>query len=106
MVHEVVVSATAERELEAACAWLADRSPEAARRWRIGLLSAIESLATFPDRCGIAPESSAFERDIRCLTYGKGSGCYRVLFTVSDGCVIVLHVRHGARDRLGADEVS
>jgi mRNA-degrading endonuclease RelE of RelBE toxin-antitoxin system len=39
------------------------------------------------------------------LLHGKRSGRYRVLFTIQDHVVHVLHVRHGKRARLSKDEL-
>ncbi len=45
----------------------------------------------------MAPEAGSFDRPIRELLYGKRNlGTYRILFTVLDGKVLVLHVRHGS----------
>jgi hypothetical protein len=45
-----------------------------------------------PRRCPIAPEGAAFPIEIRQFLYGS----YRVLFTVDDSGVHVLHIRHTA----------
>jgi len=68
----------------------------------LGLLAAIEDLGVFPERCPVArSESRHFGVMIRQLVYGKGVGRYRILYTVTDDLVVVLHVRHGRRRRFG-----
>ncbi len=59
-----------------------------------------------PARCPLAPENDEFEEEIRELLYGKRQHRYRILFTIRGETVIVLHIRHGAREHLkGEDEV-
>ena len=58
---------------------------------------AIASLATFPKRCPIAPESARFPFEVRQLLYGRKPHVYRILFTIENNTVNVLHIRHGRR---------
>ena len=100
MNYEVIILPAAEAELEQAYLWLAQRAPEAAAKWYNGLLEAVIKLETFPQRCPYAPERDAFDHDIRQLLYGKHQHAYRILFDVVGQTVRVLHIRHGARQRL------
>jgi plasmid stabilization system protein ParE len=106
MTYRVEVTAQAEAEMDEAYQWIADRSPARATRWYRGLRTAIESLADYPRRCALAPESEYLEDEIRQLLYGRRSGIYRVLFQIHDAAqvVFVLHVRHGARQYLHLEE--
>jgi plasmid stabilization system protein ParE len=61
---------------------------------------AIASLATFPKRCPIAPESARFPFEVRQLLYGRKPHVYRILFTIENNTVNVLHIRHGRRKPL------
>jgi len=97
MTYRVLIQATAQTEMEAAYRWIRTRSPARAARWYWGLVKAILSLDTMPERCAFAPETDAFDIKIRQLLYGKRGGVYRVLFTIQDDMVSVLHVRHGAQ---------
>lgn len=101
MAYRVEILPPALADVEEAWAWMHARSPTRAARWRNGLLEALQSLATFPERCGLAPENDIFDEEIRQLLYGKRRGVYRVLFTIRGDVVTVLHVRHGARRFLG-----
>ena len=76
------------------------RSPENAEKWFDGLIDAIESLHKSPKRCSLALENEVFLEEIRQLLYGKGRNTYRILFTVSEQVVDVLHIRHSARQLL------
>lgn len=97
MKYRVVVQPTAQAEIEAACRWRAERSAQGAAKWFNGLQAAILSLDSNPERCSLAPESEFFKHEIHQLLYGKRSGIYRILFTIEQNTVMVLHVRHGAR---------
>jgi plasmid stabilization system protein ParE len=94
----------ADMEAQDTFLWLLGRSPQQAGRWLEGLERAVASLTEFPTRCPLAPENDAFEVEVRQLLYGA----YRLLFTLVDSdedgtadTVRLLHVRHGARLRLG-----
>jgi plasmid stabilization system protein ParE len=101
MKYQVLITPMALAEVQEAYEWLLDKAPRAADRWRESLLKAIHSLETLPKRCGLAPESDHFRREIRQLLHGKRRGIYRILFEVRDTSVVVLRVRHGARRFLG-----
>lgn len=69
-----------------------------AARWFDGLEKAISSLEEFPDRAPTTPEDST----LRHLLYGRKPHVYRIIYEVEErtGTVNVLHIRHGARDRM------
>ena len=100
MRYQVLITASAEADLDEAYCWLSERAREAAVNWYNGVLDAFLSLETFPERCPLAPESRAFKREIRQLLHGKRQHAYRILFDVSEETVRILHVRHGAREHL------
>jgi plasmid stabilization system protein ParE len=97
MKYVVVITDTAWAEVEEAYDWLADRAPEAARKWKLGLLDAVTRLESMPRATTLAPESEYFGREIRHLLYGKRQHKYRILFEIREQTVVVLRVRHGAR---------
>ena len=97
MEYRVEIDPVALSEVEEAYSWLAMRAPAEAVEWFNSLSNAIASLSKMPERCPLAPENDAFAEEIRQLLYGKRSGAYRVIFTVSDSVVRVLHLRHSAR---------
>lgn len=86
--------------MDEAYRWIAERAPDSAVKWFNGLEAAIQTLKDFPQRCPLAEESRAFDLEIRQFVYGKRVGAYRVLFTVVEDAVHILHVRHGRRRRL------
>lgn len=69
-------------------------------RWFVALQDAVASLAEFPARCPLAPENVVFPFEVRHLLYGHAPHVYRILFTIDDETVHVLHIRHGRRQPL------
>ncbi|HLL48217.1 MAG TPA: type II toxin-antitoxin system RelE/ParE family toxin [Longimicrobiaceae bacterium] len=96
MRFSVLIQPPAEDDAEAAYLYIQERAPQAAEAWLDGLLAAIETLSTMPERCALAPENDAFAEEIRQLLYRS----HRVLFTVRGAEVHILHIRHVAQDRL------
>ncbi len=99
--YQVIILPAAERDIGDAYEWLAEQDAGAAIRWYNRLLEVIFSLDTFPERCPIAPESEFLNAEVREIFHGRRRHKYRILFTVSENEVHVLHVRHGARLTLG-----
>ena len=104
--YQVIILPSAERDIGEAYEWLAEQNAEAAIRWYNRLLEVIFSLDTFPERCSLAPKSEFINSEIREIFHGRRQHKYRILFTVSENEVHVLHVRHGARLALGETESS
>jgi plasmid stabilization system protein ParE len=77
-----------------------EHAGDAGIRWFLALQDAIASLAEFPKRCPLAPESAVFPFEVRHLLYGHPPHAYRILFTIDDDTVYVLHIRHGRRQPL------
>ena len=100
----VIVELPAQRDIAEARLWLAERDPNAAARWFDVIYDTIGSLEIFPERCPLAPESKSFNSEIREMFHGRRHHKYRILFTVTEIEVHILHVRHGARLALGEIE--
>ncbi len=97
MRYAVNIMPAAEVELEEAYDWLAARTEQYGPQWYNGLLDAILSLEFNPAHCPLSPESKDAPEPIRQLLYGKRQHAYRILFTIREETVSVLHIRHGAR---------
>jgi plasmid stabilization system protein ParE len=98
MAFRIEASAQAESDAVAILEWLFEQhSGETGVRWFVALNDAIASLATFPERCPVAPENSAFPFEVRQLLYGRKPHVYRILFTIDGDVVQILHMRHGRR---------
>jgi plasmid stabilization system protein ParE len=95
--YRVIVQPPAEAEVKEAYAYVQSRSPVDAARWVAGLEDAVRRLETFPGGFPFARERGAFRRELRQLVYGRGLTAYRILFTIADDEVHVLHVRRAAR---------
>jgi plasmid stabilization system protein ParE len=101
MAFRVEVSPQAEQDAEAILEWLiAEGAGDAGLRWFARLKDAIASLAQMPRRCELAPENASVPFELRQLLYGHKPHLYRILFTVENDIVYVLHIRHGRRRRL------
>ncbi|MBN2023869.1 MAG: type II toxin-antitoxin system RelE/ParE family toxin [Pirellulales bacterium] len=104
--YRLIIQPPAFDDLDEAYQWIREQAPEAAARWFNGFVEALNSLITSPERCGLAPENDAVEPEIRQLLYGRRSGVYRALFTITRNEVHVLHIRHAARQTMTAEEFS
>lgn len=60
MTHQVVLGDRAAKDLEDAYCWYA-------ARWYNGVLDALQTLASHPERCPRAPESHEFPMEVRQL---------------------------------------
>ena len=101
----VYIEPKAEADLRAACQWAAQSAPETASRWLSRFEEALQSLSTFPERCGIAPESDAVGLEIRQLLFGKPPHKWRALFIIENAEVHVLHIHRGSMGTAAADDL-
>ena len=99
----VNIAARAERDFASLYREINAERSDAALRWYRGLKEAVLSLEELPNRCPMTPEKA----QLRHLLYGNKPHVYRVIFRVVEKHkrVDVLHIRHGARDKLKAPEV-
>jgi plasmid stabilization system protein ParE len=101
MGFRVKTTRKAKRDLDVILSWLlAEEAGETGWRWFRSLKEAVASLSTFPERCPLAPENREFPFEVRQLLYGRKPHVYRILFTIEDDAVVVLHIRHGRRKPL------
>ena len=101
MTFRVEITSEAERDADAILEWLlSHHAGVTGMHWFEALEDSIASLAEFPRRCTLAPESKMFAKEVRHLLYGRKPHTYRVLFTIEGSSVYVLHIRHGRREPL------
>jgi plasmid stabilization system protein ParE len=101
MAFRVETTAAAERDGEAILDWLlSEHAGDTGLRWFAALHDAIASLAELPRRCPLAPENDVLPFEVRQLLHGRKPNVYRILFTIEDQTVYVLHIRHGRRQPL------
>jgi toxin ParE1/3/4 len=92
----VIITPNAAEDLTASWTYLRERNPSAADEWLVGIRDTILALGAMPEAYPIAPESRDFNLPIRRALYGKATRRL-IYYTVIDGAVQVLHVRHGRR---------
>jgi toxin ParE1/3/4 len=89
----VVVTPSAETDLDEILRFIALDSPAKARKFIAGLRTKMKALAAMPQRRPLAPENGLDGIEIRHLLYGG----YRIIFALETGRVTILQDRHGAR---------
>ncbi len=105
MRYEVILQRKAKRDLDTACSWIHQRSPEGATRWYTGFIDALGTLETHPLRCSLAPENDDFHVEVRQLVYRpKSRRRFRALFTIAGNEVHVLHIRGAGQPPLARHE--
>ena len=98
MTYRVEIAEQVERDADTILEWLrSQHATTAAAEWFTGFAAAIDSLAQFPLRCSLAPESREFPFEVRQLIYGRKPHLCRILFAVETDVVRILHIRHGRR---------
>ena len=107
MIYDVVLTRKAERQITAAARWWAEhRSVHQAQYWYQGVVQTLNSLATDPQRCPLAPEHEALPLPIRQITYGVGcKPTHRALFAIRGQRVVVYAVRHVAQQDVGPEDL-
>ena len=96
----------AERDFDRIVAWLCDRSPQGADAWLRAWEKTKETLHDSADKFGLAPENEGPELEVREITFRTRKGKdYRVLYTIRDRNVYIMHLRGPGQDLLSPDEV-
>jgi plasmid stabilization system protein ParE len=103
MAYRVNITARAARDLARLYREINAGHSDAALKWYRGLKEAILRLEEQPNRCPVTPENDK----LRHLLYGNKPHIYRAIYRVLEKQkqVEVLHIRHGARQRLKASAV-
>ena len=107
MEYAVNLSRRAERDLNELFEFLDASNSAAANRWFNGLENAIYSLERLPRRGARAAEGQRIRRSLRHLLYGNKPDVYRGIYEIYDSTktILVLGVRHGARDEWNSGEI-
>ena len=93
-----MITARARADTVEGFRWLAQRSPQAAARWYVGLQKALDKLKDNPGIHPIAEdESEQLGLTLRQMLYGRRRGTYRILYCVEADQVTVHAIRHSAR---------
>jgi plasmid stabilization system protein ParE len=103
MEYLVKVTTRAERDFAILYQDINAEESGAALKWYRGLKEAVLSLGENPERCPVTPE----KKQLRHLLYGNKPHIYRVIYRVLERQkqVEVLHIRHGARQKLKSSDL-
>jgi plasmid stabilization system protein ParE len=98
LAFEVLISPTALADAEEYVAFIrSDRQqPLGAQRWWNGLLEAIFSLESMPQRCPIISKTDQYEDNLRHLIYFS----HRIIFAIDGNQVMILRIRHVSRHQI------
>jgi toxin ParE1/3/4 len=98
MAYRVEILPRAIRDLRSIYAFINGEHSRQAHVWFNGLEAAIASLDQHPARGPVIPENDR----LRHLLYGARPHVYRIIYAIDHRrrVVSVVHIRHGARDRL------
>ena len=98
MAYLVSITSRAERDLIHLFVKINAEHSDAALRWYRDLKEAILSLEELPNRCPLIRGG----KKLRHVLYGQKPHIYRVIYRVLENQmrVEVLHIRHGARQKL------
>lgn len=103
MKFQVRLTRNAKSEIESAYLWLKNVNRAYADLWFRDLMNTIATLQDKPFRCVKAKENDDFSEEIRQLIYGKSKNKYRIIFTIKENIVYILHVRHSSQSSLKFD---
>ena len=105
MTYRVILTENAKANLREYYERAAEHAPEAAAAWFNRFHESLQTLAVQPERCAFAPENSLFEEEIRQFQFGKRIGTFRVLFSIVDKEVRVLHIRRAEMGDATHDDI-
>lgn len=88
------ITQQAKQDAQVIYNWIAERAPRGADRWYEAFHHALDRLESDAHRHALAPESKFFTNEIRQLLFKTRKGLpYRILYSIADQAVVVLHVR-------------
>jgi len=105
MTYRVVVTENARANLRQYFERAAEAAPQTAIRWLDRFYAALQTLSERPERCPLASENDAVDEIVRQFNFGRRIGTYRVLFTIENNEVRVLHIRRAAMGDAGPKEL-
>lgn len=101
---EIVFSPTAQEDLESSLAWLAEEAPEKVAEWYGSIKIQINTLTQLPEAHSLASENGLWgDEELRELLFQGYPSKYRIIYSITDGKVQILSIRHGARRFLHED---
>ncbi len=103
--YRVIVMDPAEANLQHYYQRAAEQAPRTAEQWLERFQAAVQTLSSLPERWPIAPENGNFPTPVRQMLFGKGQSVYRVLFTIVEDEIWILHIRRSTMDVATFDEM-
>jgi plasmid stabilization system protein ParE len=105
MAFQIKLTKNAETQIEAAYLWFQDQNPAFADQWFRSLMNEIAKLQDKPRRFPMALEQDIFDEEVRQFPYGKGRSKYRILFSIEEETIHILHIRHSAQSLLSEEDI-
>lgn len=104
MVYKILITASAEIDLESYASWIFNDSPTNSRKWLSEAWQLIFSLSEMPERFSIAPESPISGHEVRSVPHYSHRIVYRVRPEI--GVVEILRIWHSARQPMTPFDVN
>src|SRR5205809_4855985 len=106
MMYSVRLMPRAEIDTDHIYSWIAERSPEGARRWWLALEEIRDRLSHDPLNQPVVPDISVLGHLVRQILFKTRQGrYYRVLYVVVEQEVHILRVRGPGQPELADDEL-
>jgi len=103
---EVVLTVTAQSQMNAAADWYARENPSIAAHWFNGLIARLDLLSDNPEQYAVAPEAEFLPVALRQMLYGSGKRItHRILFVIRKQRIVVYQIRHVAMGDLTAEDL-
>lgn len=105
MIRKIIMSPRALNDLDRYYLRASKQAPRTAKIWISRFKRSIASLEKSAERCSIALESRYVSFEVRQLRFGKRTGAFRVLFSLTPAEVHVLHIRLASQGRAKRREI-
>ncbi len=108
MKYRIILTDSAQSDIRDIVTWWSEnRSSQQAEQWYGKISPAIDTLIDNPERCPLAPETDLLPTGLRQLHFGVSrSVTHRIVFTIDGNNVVIMHVRHLARQALTKNDFS
>lgn len=96
----------AERDFNGILEYIAARSKAGAEAWAKAFDKALTCLEDSTDSCPLAAENEHVDFELREILFKTRRGLiYRILFTIRENTVFILHIRGPGQDFIAAMEI-
>jgi len=105
MSYQVLLTQRFTKHLAELGDYIAFDNPSRAFSWLSEVEKKVMRLDVFPEAHPYARENENYPIELRQLVFGRGRNKYRVIFTVKGEDVIILDIRHSARNEHDSDSL-